>query len=351
MKKSLLCIVVLVITFVYSNYVYALDFNNDKKIKFSNKNFTLILPNNIKGTYIVKKKKDSIFVYDKIAKKAGFGGLAFGVKMYEKPSDHAMMPGGRKIGELTDKNSKLYDMVLIQPTDVQYDYTKPVIDSYYNLYNIGNNNKYVIEGKNGNKYQKNQGMKGQYLYKNIITKHIKAINEKWDSIKLEEENMSYMYNVLSTTNKNVLNNFGYIYDDINGDGIEELLIGEIATGDWKGVIYDIYTMVDRKPVHVISGGARNRYFVCDDTFLCNEYSSGANESGWLVYILVENSTELFPQVGFKYDGYQNSKNPWFISYDFKNGKWENVSEKYFKEIKSTFDTYKRYDYIPFSKIK
>ena len=351
MKKSLLYIVVLVITFVYSNYVYALDFNNDKKIKISNKNFTLILPNNIKGTYILKKKKDSIFVYDKIAKKAGFGGLAFGIKMYENPSNHAMMPGGRKIGELNGKKGKFYDMVLIQPTDVQYDYTKPVIDSYYNLYNIGNNNKYVIEGKNGNKYQKNQGMKGQYLYKNIITKHIKAINEKWDSTKLEKENMSYMYNVLSTTNKNVLNNFGYIYDDINGDGIDELLIGEIATGDWKGVIYDIYTMVDRKPVHVISGGARNRYFVCDDTFLCNEYSSGANESGWLVYILVENSTELFPQVGFKYDGYKNIKKPWFISYDFKNDKWENVSEKKFRERKAVFDKYKRFDYIPLSQFK
>ena len=351
MKKNLFYIVVLVITFVCSNYAYAIDCHNDKKIKISNKNFSLILPNNIKGTYIVKKKKDSIFIYDKISKKAGFGGLAFGIKIYEKPSEHAMMPGGRKIGELTDKNSKLYDMVLIQPTDVQYDYTKPVINSYYNLYSLGNNDKYVINGKNGNKYQKNQGMKGQYLYKDILTKHIKAINEKWNSAKLEKENMSYMYNVLSKTNKNVLNKVGYIYDDINGDGIEELLIGEIAQDNWKGVIYDIYTMVDRKPVHVISGGTRNRYFVCDEAFLCNEYSLGAKESGWLVYILVENSTELFPQVGFKYDAYQNSKNAWFISYDFKNDKWENVSEKIFKERKAIFDKYKRFDYIPLSKFK
>ena len=152
-------------------------------------------------------------------------------------------------------------------------------------------------------------------------------------------------------NKNLLNKVGYIQEDINVDGIEELLIGEIAKDDWKGVVYDIYTMIDRKPVHVVSGGARNRYFICDDTFLCNEYSSGANENGWLVYILVENSTELFPQVGFKYDGYKNSKNPWFISYDFKNDKWENVSEKYFKERKSTFDKYKRFDYIPLKSYK
>ena len=69
-------------------------------------------------------------------------------------------------------------------------------------------------------------------------------------------------------------------------------------------------------------------------------------SGWLFA-----KCESIPQVGFKYDGYKNSKNPWFISYDFKNDKWENVSEKYFKERKSTFDKYKRFDYIPLKSYK
>ncbi len=348
MKKSIFYIFILIL-FISSSSAFALDWNyfgKDKDIKISNGKYSLIIPNDTKGTFVVKKKDNGIFIYDKISKKAGFGGFAFGVKLYKNPSEHAMMPGGQKIGELTDKNGILYDMVLIQPTDVQYDYTKSVPSYYHRLYVIGNSDKYIIEGKNKSIYNKEQGMKGQDLYKEILKKHVKAVKEKWDSVKLEEEDMSYMYNVLSKTDKNVLNKIGYAYDDINGDGIEELLIGEIATGNWKGVIYDIYTMVDRKPVHVISGGARDRYFVCDEAFLCNEYSSGANESGWLVYILVENSTELFPQVGFKYDGYKNSKNPWFISYDFKNDKWENVSEKFFNERKKVFEQYKRFDYIP-----
>ena len=137
---------------------------------------------------------------------------------------------------------------------------------------------------------------------------------------------------------------------MNGDGIDDLFIGEIAQGCWKGVIYDIYTMVNRKPVHVISGGTRNRYYVCNDVFLCNEYSSGAAESGWDVYILVENSTELFPQVSFKYDGYEDKNNPWFISYS-NDKKWQKVSEKLFKERKATFDKYKRFNYTPLSSFK
>ena len=68
------------------------------------------------------------------------------------------------------------------------------------------------------------------------------INEKWNSVKLENEDMSYMYKVLAQGKKNVFDRVGYIYFDVNADGIDELLIGEIADGEWKGIIYDIYTI-------------------------------------------------------------------------------------------------------------
>jgi len=261
------------------------------------------------------------------------------------------MPGSRKIGELTDRKNNLYDIVLIQPTDVQYDYVTGNSETYKKLYALADIAGTNIKGMKGSSYHNGQGMYGKDLYGEILKKHLNAINEKWDSIKLENENMSYMYNVIAQTNKNVLNKIGYAYYDVNADGIDELFIGELAEGNWKGIIYDIYTMVDRKPKHVVSGGSRDRYFVCNDSFICNEYSSGALESGNLIYILVENSTELFPQVGFKYDGYENKKNPFFISYNFSENEWENVSEKKFKERIKTFEKYKRFEYIPFSKLK
>lgn len=163
--------------------------------------------------------------------------------------------------------------------------------------------------------------------------------------------MSYMYSVLATNNEDVLNKVGYTYYDVNGDGIEELLIGEITKGEWKGIVYDIYTMINRKPTHVTSGGNRNRYFVCNDSFICNEYSSGAQESGVRVYTLLENSTELFPQVSFKYDWYTNKNKPWFLSYSApsENETWENVDEKTYKERKAVFKKYIRFEYTPLSK--
>lgn len=331
------------------------DSNINKDITLKNKLFAITLPKNFKGSFISKKEKDKISIFDKASKKAGFGGFAFGIKAYKNPADHAVLPGSRKIGELVDKNGILYDMVIKYPTDVQYDYTKGVNAplAYKRLYDYGELVK--IYGIKGSTYYKNQGMKGEDLYPEILKKHIKAINEKWDSTKLEKENMSYMYNVVAHNSGNtcVLDKIGFAYYDVNADGIEELLIGEIADGEWKGVIYDIYTMVDRKPMHVLSGGARNRFYVCDGTFLCNEYSSGAYESGVSVYSLVENSTEIFPQVAFKYDGYKNKNRPWFLSYgSFVNDdEWENVDEIKYNERKKVFDGYIRFDYTPLSKVK
>lgn len=334
---------------IFSLKVFASDDIAAKKNNIIKNNlFSISIPKELKGSYEIKKQKDRISIYHKVSKKAGFGGFAFGIIAYKNPSDHAVLPGSRKLGELYAKDGVLYDIVLKHPTDVQYDYTKSVLPpkDFKKLYELGE--KVDINGINGARYFKNQGMKGEDLYKDILKKHVTAINEKWDSEKLEKENMSYMYNVISQTDKNPLNKIGYVYYDVNVDGIDELFIGEISAGDWKGVIYDIYTMVDRKPVHVASGGSRNRYYVCDGSFICNEYSSGALESGVRVYNLVENSTNLFPQIYFKYDGYENINNPYFISYS--DEKWENVTEKRYNERKSTFDTYERFDFVPLSNV-
>lgn len=319
------------------------------KTEVSNRLFAFNMPKDTEGTYTVEKKNKGINIYDKHSKKAGFGGFAFGIRAYKNPSDHANLPGGKKIGELVDKHGNVYDMVLKYPTDVQFDYVNNNMETYKKLYDYGEH--VTITGKNKAKYYKDRGMKGEDLYKDVLAKHLRAIDEKWESPKLEEENMSYMYNVISKTTDKTADKIGYAFYDVNGDGIEELFIGEIAEGEWKGVIYDIYTMVDRKPTHVASGGSRNRYYVSDDNFICNEYSSGANESGWLIYNLVENSKELFPQVGFKYDGYENKKNPWFISYEFYRNKWENVSKQTFDERKRVFNKYTRFEYTPLSHLR
>lgn len=317
--------------------------NSDKNIIIKNKIFSIELPQKFRDDYTVKKDKYGISIYHKSSKKAGFGGFAFGIKGYKYPSDYAGCPSGKKLGELKDKNNVLYDIVLTHPTDVQYDYTKSPeqIQVYTNLYDLGD--IITIQGIKGSIYYERQGTNGENLYNEILTKHKTAIIENWNSEKLKKENMSCLYSKLHK------NKIGYVYYDINTDGIDELLIGEISEGNKKGIIYDIYTMVNRKPQHVISAKTNDRYYICDVSFVRNEQLSSTNKHEVQIYSLIENSTILYPQVSFKYNSSKNIKTTYFISYS--ENQWENFSENEFNERKKVFEKYKRFNYIPLLNFK
>ena len=256
------------------------------------------MPDKLKNTYNIEKDDNGIFIYEKISQNQGLGGFAFGLKLFKNPKDYSDMTGNKKLGELTDSKGIIYDMVLLRPTEIQCE--KELQKKYNALYNSINNIE--IKGINGNKYVKNQGMKGEDLYKEIL-KNYKQ------------------------------NKAGYIYYDINKDGIDELIIGS------KDRIYDIYTMENRYPVRVLSSDETD-YFICKDMFLCKD-SSSQNEKITQVYILNRNSSELYPQITFITD---------FKKYYIKYGnsqKKEEISEKLFKKRKNTFKKHKRFNFIQF----
>ena len=126
----------------------------------------------------------------------------------------------------------------------------------------------------------------------------------------------------------------------------ELLIGEIAEGELKGTVYDIYTIVDRKPAHVVSGSGRDRYYALENSMICNEYSGGADLTGWQSYDIEPNTVNLLPQLGIKMDGYENKEKPWFVNYAEPEN-WENIDEEQFDEFKSRLE-YIRFDFSPLS---
>ena len=316
-----------------------------------NEIFTITMPEDLDGKYVIESRKNGYYVYDKEAKDAGFGGFAFSVFAYEKPSEYA---GGMdmKVGEIRKDDKTLYDVVIEYPSDVQYDYTKyedEMPESYEKLYNGAEDIVKTLKSSQGDLVW-GAGCDGKDMYSEVIEKHIKAIEEKWDSNKLEEEEMSPEYNAIRVaTGGAALDGVGYAFYDTNNDGIDELLIGEIAEGDLKGTVYDIYTMIDRSPAHVVSGSARDRYYAMEHGMICNEYSSGADNSGWQSYDIEPNTANLMPQLGVKMDGYENKDKPWFVDYGDPE-EWENIDEEQFDEFKSRFE-YVRFDFTPLSEYK
>lgn len=76
-------------------------------------------------------------------------------------------------------------------------------------------------------------------------------------------------------------NMGFVQMDVNGDGVDELLLGE-DMGEEADVIYDMFTVVkngkEATVKSVFSGGERNRMYIDNNGILVNEGSNGAADS-------------------------------------------------------------------------
>ncbi len=107
---------------------------------------------------------------------------------------------------------------------------------------------------------------------------------------------------------------GYLRRDLDGDGIEELILGNNID---NGEIYDVYTLKDGKMVHTIMGWERCFYTLCENGTLANYGSGGASFYGYTYYnyngqIITNGTTDgLIESV--TYDGGRDANNPWFYS--------------------------------------
>lgn len=124
-------------------------------------------------------------------------------------------------------------------------------------------------------------------------------------------------------------NSGYALADIDGNGTDELLLGQ------DNMIYEMYTLSGNQIQKVISGGERDRYYLCENGMIENEGSNGAANSinGYYSY----SGTSLSLKEAVVYDSEVDSENPWFYctsGYDSQQG--ENISEERAEEIKGSY---------------
>ncbi len=328
-------------------------FKGSKEGVFSNRLFSLVMPEELDGTYDLEVSDDDIpavSVFDKAAR-ADWGGYVFGVCAYEDPADWSWLPNGGKVGELKASDGTIYDIVVEYPSDVQYDLASGG-ETYQALAAAADS---IIKGlvpADGCSFLYGGGMKGDDLYGEILAQLVTSCNEMWEADELEISDMSMMYAQLGGTPEARLQNTGFFYRDVNGDGVDELLVGEITDGDWKGIIYDMWTMEDRAPAHVMSGWARNRFYALDTGYaILNEYSSGASDSGVIIYTLTPGTAELTPLVFFRYDAYTNKEEPWSVSYDAEDEtQGESITEEEWNESIAAYGDIMRFDYIPLASL-
>ncbi|MBP5385457.1 MAG: hypothetical protein J6Y57_10890 [Lachnospiraceae bacterium] len=114
---------------------------------------------------------------------------------------------------------------------------------------------------------------GKYdvMYESVFAEVLDVIQNGYDYDKL----YSYISNGLIEAvqypgDEDPLEKVGYVMDDISGDGIPELLIGEDDS------IFAIFTIEDEEPAWVLEGWSRNSYSRMEDGHFYNKGSGGSS---------------------------------------------------------------------------
>lgn len=144
---------------------------------------------------------------------------------------------------------------------------------------------------------------------------------------------------------------GYLIEDIDGNGSDELIFGQNSTPGTAadGIIYDLYTISDGELVHVFDGGERSTYYLCENGMIANEGADGAAMSVYAYYTF--EGAEIYLVEAVLYNGWgDNSDAPWFYSkktdsyYDTEN--LESISEEQARTIMEKY-VYEHPKFTPF----
>lgn len=109
---------------------------------------------------------------------------------------------------------------------------------------------------------------------------------------------------------------GYMFYDVAGNGIEELIIADRLEDDgsvWDNRILTMYSLLEGKPVRIIDGWARNQYYLLNDGTIYHAGSGGAAYSGFATYRMAEDGISLEVIDYYSSGYYGDSERGWFHS--------------------------------------
>ena len=138
-------------------------------------------------------------------------------------------------------------------------------------------------------------------YQPVIAKYVTALTEHWGGEACSNADISLLVSYATSPSE-----LGYALLDLDNDGADELIIANDAE---RQVIYDLYSLVDGKLVHVFTGWDRNSYELREGYRILNIGSNGAASADY-VYCHLSNG-QLVTDSLIRFDAATDPDHPWF----------------------------------------
>ena len=193
------------------------------------------------------------------------------------------------------------------------------------------------------------------VYAQPIGRYDTALSEQWEEYMYFDHDMSAM--AAYYYEGNALDNVGYTFMDLNGDNVQELLIGAILNAERDPLVFEIWTLQNGEPVMLAQSGSRNRYYLQyaqEDALWSIAYEAENGAANHAVYYLQLSEGKLEVIQGVIFDALANESAPWFMAYDLD---WDVSNDMPIDEQTATDvmeagrNIYTAIDYLPYSLYK
>ena len=190
------------------------------------------------------------------------------------------------------------------------------------------------------------------VYTEQIERYHTAISQQWEEGDYYEHEMSPM--VVSYYDGKALDNVGFTFMDLDGDGLWELIIGAIKNAERDPLIFEIWTLKDGEPVMLAQSGYHNRYYLQyaqEDNLWSVAYEAENGMANHAVYYLQLLEGEFQVVQGIVFDALADENNPWFMTYDLD---WDvsndtPIDEKTANAVRTAGrNNYAAQEYFPYS---
>ena len=133
------------------------------------------------------------------------------------------------------------------------------------------------------------------VYDDILQEMYRIVTDEEYADTLQEDNPAYLGISMARADIDGSEALGYCMEDLNRDGVPELLVGYCGQSDdtpYSHILYAAYTCQDNAPILLYSGWYRNAFYYLGDGRFLNCGSNSAASSFYATYVLKPGESEL-----------------------------------------------------------